>query len=68
MYTLITLKLQLLFQVSTPYGSWDIFLALYGNTDNGVPGEQEHVQYVSIVSKNVYAKFGAAITKTMEAI
>ena len=43
-------------------------LAWAGNTENGVPGEQEHLQYVSIVSNNVYAKFSAAMTKIMEAM
>ena len=54
--------------VSTPYGSWYIFLAWAGNTDNGVPGEREHPQYVPIVFNNVYAKFGAAMTRIIEAI
>ena len=39
-----------------------------GNTDNEVPGEQEHPQYVQIVSNNIYAKFGAAMTNIIEAI
>ena len=39
-----------------------------GNTDSGVPEEQEHLQYAPIVSNNVYEKLGAAMTKTMEAI
>ena len=43
-------------------------MAWAGNTDNGVPGEQEHPQYVQIVSNNIYAKFGAAMTNIMEAI
>ena len=57
-----------LMHVSTPYGSWDIFLAWAGNTDNKVPGEQEHPQYVQIVSNNIYAKFSAAMTNIIEAI
>ena len=54
--------------VSTPYGSWYIFLAWAGNTDNEVPEEQEHPQYVQIVLNNIYAKFGAAMTNIIEAI
>ena len=55
--------------VSTPYGSWDICLAWAGNTDNEVPGEQKHPQYVQIVSKNnIYAKFGTAMTNIIEAM
>ena len=53
--------------VSTPNGSWDIFLAWAGNTDNEVPEEQEHQQCVQIVSNNIYAKFGAAMTNIIEA-
>ena len=54
--------------VSIPYGSWDRFLAYAGNTDNAVPEEQKHPQYVHIVSNNVYAKFGFAMTNIIEAI
>ena len=54
--------------LSRPLGSWDRFLALAGNTGNGVPGEQEHPQYVQIVSNNIFAKFGAAMTNIIEAI
>ena len=43
-------------------------MAWAGNTDNEVLREQEHPQYVEIVSNNIYAKFGAAMTKMMEAI
>ena len=54
--------------LSTPYGSWDRFLAWAGNTDIGVPGKQKNLQYVQIVSNNIYAKFGAAMANIMEAI
>ena len=54
--------------VCTLYFSRDIFLSWAGNTDNEVPGERKPPQYVPIVSNNVYAKFGAAKTKIIEAI
>ena len=54
--------------LSTPLGSRDIFLAWAGNTDNVVPGEQKHPQYVQIVSNNIYVKFCAAMTNIMEVI
>jgi len=38
------------------------------HTENGILVEREHPQYVPIVSNNVYAKFGAAMTNIMEAI
>ena len=44
------------------------FLTWAGNTDNEVPGEQEHTKYVQIVSNNTYPKFGAAMTNIIEAI
>ena len=43
-------------------------MAWAGNTDNEVLREQEHPQYVEIVSNNIYAKFGAAMTNIIEAI
>ena len=43
-------------------------MAWASNTDNEVPEEQEHPQYVQIVSNNIYAKFGAAMTNIIEAI
>ena len=54
--------------LSRPLGSLDRFLAWADNTDKAVPGEQEHPQYVQIVSNNIYAKFGAAMTNIIEAI
>ena len=38
-----------------------------GNTDNGVPGKPEHLWYIPIVPNNVYAKFGSAMAKIVEA-
>jgi len=35
---------------------------------NGVSGKLEHQQYIPIESNNIYAKFGAVMTKIMEAI
>ena len=45
-----------------------IFWTRPGNTGNGVFEDEDNPQYVSIVSNNIYAKFGTATSNIVEAI